>query len=118
MQTHRIDKHTRHHIVYLTQLKQVADDRDLGEDWPGEQLRKQLEARAERLFLWVDTVCDYPLNLTDPTWELSKLLSASDGAVTSAEAKMDKLYATILDACNARPSPDVRRTPCATACLP
>jgi hypothetical protein len=77
-------------------LKRVADHRGLGDDWPGEELRRKFEARAGGLFIWVTTLCDYLQSRADPTWELNKLLSASGLTATSAEAKMNKLYATIL----------------------
>jgi hypothetical protein len=81
-------------------LKHVADEQDLGDDWPGEQLRSRFGARADGLFLWVATICDFLLSRADPTQELIKLLSTLGGATTSAEAKMNKLYATILEAFN------------------
>ncbi|KAG8792632.1 hypothetical protein FRC12_005411 [Ceratobasidium sp. 428] len=81
-------------------LHQLADERDLGDDWPGEALMRKFEARANGLFLWVDTVCNYLVDRDDPTRELEKLLSSTGAGTSSAEAQMDKLYATILESCN------------------
>ncbi|KAB5591451.1 hypothetical protein CTheo_5096 [Ceratobasidium theobromae] len=80
-------------------LKQVAERHELEDDWPGEQLALLFEARAGGLFLWVATICDFLCTRTDPTAELQKLLSISS-LNTSAEAKMDRLYTTILQACD------------------
>ncbi|KAG9120108.1 POC1 centriolar protein A, partial [Ceratobasidium sp. 392] len=77
-------------------LQQLAEERDLGEGWPGEQLRTKFHSRAGGLFLWVAIVCDYLRDRDDPTRELDELLSAVDVPMGSAEAQMDRLYATIL----------------------
>ncbi|KAF8598006.1 TPR-like protein [Ceratobasidium sp. AG-I] len=87
-------------IFVRHRLQQVADTRGFDSDWPGEQLRSELEARAAGLFIWIATVCDYILSRTDPKRELEKLLSESRPTTTSAEAKMDKLYARILESCD------------------
>ncbi|KAG8787542.1 hypothetical protein FRC12_015465 [Ceratobasidium sp. 428] len=81
-------------------LHQLADERDLGDDWPGEALMRKFEARANGLFLWVDTVYNYLVDRDDPIRELEKLLSSTGAGTSSAEAQMDKLYATILECCN------------------
>ncbi|KAG8690108.1 hypothetical protein FRC08_010659, partial [Ceratobasidium sp. 394] len=81
-------------------LQQLAEDRDFESDWPGEQLRRKFEARANGLFLWVDTVCNFLVDRDDPTTELEKLLSATGSSTSSAEVQMDRLYATILESCN------------------
>ncbi|QRV93104.1 hypothetical protein RhiJN_21122 [Ceratobasidium sp. AG-Ba] len=78
-------------------LQQVAQDRDLGDNWPGEELRSQFTAKAGGLFLWAATVCDYLRRRDDPTEELRRLTSETHAASTSAEARMDMLYATILE---------------------
>jgi hypothetical protein len=98
-----IDTPTNMHDIALFiphRLKHVADDRNLGDDWPGEVLRSQFETRADGLFLWVATVCDYLRTRADPTRELDKLVSVPCIIATSAETQMDKLYATILESCN------------------
>ncbi|KAF8594480.1 TPR-like protein [Ceratobasidium sp. AG-I] len=84
-------------IFVRHRLQQLAEARGFDSDWPGEQLRTEFEARAAGLFIWVATVCDYILSRTDPKRELEKLLSESRLTTTSAETKMDKLYAKILE---------------------
>ncbi|KAB5589406.1 hypothetical protein CTheo_7146 [Ceratobasidium theobromae] len=81
-------------------LKQVADRHELDDDWPGKKLASLFEARAGGLFLWVATICDFLCTRSDPTAELQKLVSVSSGSNVSAEAKMDRLYTTILQACD------------------
>ncbi|QRW07261.1 hypothetical protein RhiLY_06260 [Ceratobasidium sp. AG-Ba] len=78
-------------------LQQVAQDRDLGDSWPGEELRLRFTAKAGGLFLWATTVCDYLRRRDDPTEELRRLTSESHAESTSAETRMDVLYATILE---------------------
>ncbi|KAF8594481.1 hypothetical protein BDV93DRAFT_515736 [Ceratobasidium sp. AG-I] len=87
-------------IFVRHRLQQLAEARGFDSDWPGEQLRSEFEARAAGLFIWVTTVCDYILSRTNPRRELEKLVSGSRPAKTSAELKMDKLYAMILDSCD------------------
>ncbi|KAG9081722.1 POC1 centriolar protein A, partial [Ceratobasidium sp. 392] len=77
-------------------LSQLIDERDLEDDWPGEDLTLRFVEKAGGLFQWVATVCDYLRHRDDPTWELNELVSRTDLSTTSAEARMDKLYATIL----------------------
>jgi hypothetical protein len=81
-------------------LKQVAKRHKLGDSWPGQELATSFEARAEGLFLWVATTCDYLCTRSDPTEELRKLAVTSSSLSTSAEAKMDQLYVTILQTCD------------------
>ncbi|KAF8594797.1 TPR-like protein [Ceratobasidium sp. AG-I] len=87
-------------IFVRRRLQQVAEARGFDSDWPGEQLRTEFEARAAGLFIWVATVCDYILSQTDPRRELEKILSEFRLNTTSAETKMDRLYARILESCN------------------
>lgn len=81
-------------------LKQVADQHGLGDDWPDQQTTAVFQAKAEGLFLWVATTCDYLQTCYFPKKELEKLISTSYVPGSSAESKMDRLYATILHACN------------------
>ncbi|QRV88514.1 hypothetical protein RhiJN_16532 [Ceratobasidium sp. AG-Ba] len=78
-------------------LQRLAGDRNLGQDWPGKSLQKKFTAKAGGLFLWVVTVCDYLRTREDPTKELKKLLSATEPSGDTAETRMDKLYAVILN---------------------
>ncbi|KAG9118729.1 hypothetical protein FRC07_006620, partial [Ceratobasidium sp. 392] len=78
-------------------LLQLAKKRGLGEDWPGDQLRTDFASRADGLFLWVATVCDFLYGRDDPTQELRKLVSSTGLSGNSAEDQMNRLYATILE---------------------
>ncbi|QRW12449.1 hypothetical protein RhiLY_11448 [Ceratobasidium sp. AG-Ba] len=81
-------------------LRALAKDMGLGNDWPGEALTSRLVDRAGGLFQWITTVCEYLRQYDDPTAELELLLGSTDPTTNSAEEKMDKLYATILESCN------------------
>jgi hypothetical protein len=81
-------------------LKQVAEHHELEDGWPGHELAALFEARAEGLFLWVATICDYLRTRSNPTVELRKLVPTTPMSSTSAEAKMDGLYMRILGACD------------------
>jgi energy-coupling factor transporter ATP-binding protein EcfA2 len=81
-------------------LRQVAEHHELEKGWPGQELVMSFEARAEGLFLWAATVCDYLRTRSNPTAELHKLVSTSPMSSTSAEAKMDGLYMKILEICD------------------
>ncbi|QRV97933.1 hypothetical protein RhiJN_25952 [Ceratobasidium sp. AG-Ba] len=83
-------------------LRVLANDMGLGDDWPGEELTLKLVERAGGLFQWIATVCDYLRQYTNPNRKLIELLSPSDPASNSAEEKMDKLYATIIESFNWR----------------
>lgn len=85
-------------------LKMVAQHHELDEGWPGRDLVRAFETRAEGLFLWVATICDYLCTRYDPTEELRQLVSLSTSTPTtpasSPEAKMDELYIKILQTCD------------------
>ncbi|QRV97934.1 TPR-like protein [Ceratobasidium sp. AG-Ba] len=83
-------------------LRVLANDMGLGDDWPGQELTLKLVERAGGLFQWIATVCDYLRQFTNPTRKLTELLSSNDPASSSAEEKMDKLYATIIESFNWR----------------
>lgn len=95
------DRENMSDIAYFVpyKLKQVADQRGLGADWPDKQLATLFQTKSEGLFLWVAITCDYLKTCYYPEKELEKLVSAPI-STSSAESKMDKLYATILSACN------------------
>ncbi|KAG8685398.1 POC1 centriolar protein A, partial [Ceratobasidium sp. 394] len=78
-------------------LRQLANRRNLGDDWPGEQLRAEFTAMAGGLFLWVAIVCAYLYNRADPEDELARLVSKTDPVSSSAKDQMNKLYARILE---------------------
>ncbi|QRV92032.1 hypothetical protein RhiJN_20050 [Ceratobasidium sp. AG-Ba] len=83
-------------------LRALAKDMRLGDDWPGEALTLSLTERAGGLFQWIATVCEYLRQFSDPTSELTELLSSSDPAAATAEEKMDSLYALIIESFNWR----------------
>lgn len=87
--------------VYVKyKLGEVAKWGEMGNDWPGESLSNSLTTRAEGLFIWVATVCDYLCHVIDPTEQLASLVSNHSPTGRPAEAKMDELYLTILKTCN------------------
>ena len=59
----------------LFKLEEVAMRTDMGSDWPGEELSRAFTRRAEGLFSWVKTVCDYLASFIDPTGRLISLVS-------------------------------------------
>ncbi|QRV93748.1 hypothetical protein RhiJN_21766 [Ceratobasidium sp. AG-Ba] len=81
-------------------LRELANDMELGDDWPGEMLTTRFIEKAGGLFQWVTTVCEYLRQYDDPAEELRSLLSSADPRTSNAEEKMDKLYATILESYN------------------
>ncbi|QRV88335.1 hypothetical protein RhiJN_16353 [Ceratobasidium sp. AG-Ba] len=81
-------------------LRALAKDMNLEGDWPGEVLMARLIQRAGGLFQWITTVCEYLRQYDDPTAELESLLSSTDPVTSTAEEKMDRLYAAILESCN------------------
>ncbi|QRV94379.1 hypothetical protein RhiJN_22397 [Ceratobasidium sp. AG-Ba] len=83
-------------------LHALARDMRLGDGWPGEALTISLTERAGGLFQWIATVCEYLRQFSDPTSELKELLSSSDPTATTAEEKMDRLYALIIESFNWR----------------
>ncbi|KAG9125758.1 POC1 centriolar protein A, partial [Ceratobasidium sp. 392] len=84
--------------VYVpNKLQELANTRDLPNDWPGEELRRKLTAKSDGLFLWVATVCSYLLDRNDPTEELNKLMAMTDLSGSSAGDQMNRLYARILE---------------------
>ncbi|KAG8717318.1 POC1 centriolar protein A [Ceratobasidium sp. 394] len=77
-------------------LRRLAKLRNLGDEWPGEQLRAELITKAGGLFLWVAVVCAYLGDRADPEDELTRLVSKTD-STSSAEDRMNGLYARILE---------------------
>jgi hypothetical protein len=89
-------------IFVRVQLERVAEWTGLSKDWPGPGLTEAFTQKAEGLFLWVSTVCEYLLRSTDPSEELRSLISNESSSGLPAEEKMDELYTTILQSCNWR----------------
>ena len=87
--------------VYVKhRLLEVATKQDFDQSWPGTMLMEKLIAKAEGLFLWAVTVCDYLSTLFDPFQELETLALSQRHSGSHADLKMDNLYATILGKCN------------------
>jgi hypothetical protein len=80
-------------------LKLIANQRQLGDHWPGQMLSAEFVNQAEGLFLWASTICDYLLCVGDPTMQLEMLLSKQRLSGPPAEQKMDTVYANILGSC-------------------
>ncbi|KAG8722990.1 POC1 centriolar protein A [Ceratobasidium sp. 395] len=83
-----------------SRLQKLAKQRELGDEWAGPQLQAIFLAKAEGLFLWVATVCDYLGHCEDPLEELIRLLATSDHYACSAGDKMNRLYTRILEGFN------------------
>lgn len=72
----------------------------MGSDWPDRKLFANFLDKAEGLFIWAATVCDYLRLQVYPSKHLVALSLEPGPLCLPAEAKMDKLYSTILSACN------------------
>ncbi|KAG8721315.1 POC1 centriolar protein A [Ceratobasidium sp. 395] len=87
--------------VYIpSKLRELAENRDLGSDWPSEEKRERFTTKAGGLFLWVAIVCEYLSNCDDPELELDDLVSTANLPNSSAEDQMNELYDRILDSFN------------------
>jgi len=81
-------------------LQEVADFGHLDKSWPGSALLDEFILKAGGLFIWIFIVSEYLRKRKDPDRELRALLSKQIMAPTSAEAKMDEMYSTILKGCD------------------
>ncbi|KAF9066124.1 hypothetical protein BDP27DRAFT_1330990 [Rhodocollybia butyracea] len=87
-------------LYAYSQLQEVREACSLDLTWPGKDLEKLFVAKAEGLFLWVATVCDYlRLESIDPEQQLVDILGKEVATGIPAEEKMDKLYGNILARC-------------------
>jgi hypothetical protein len=78
---------------------EIALDNDLG-DWLGEAVVDKILEKAEGLFIWVATVCNYlSRHATYPDDILEKLLDSAWESCLPPEEKMDCLYSEILARC-------------------
>jgi hypothetical protein len=89
-------------VYVLLKLKELGRRGKLGKDWPDQSLANDFIRRAEGLFIWVSTVCNYIRTTIDPNEELKLLVSQRSPQGLPAEEKMDKLYMAILKTCNWR----------------
>ncbi|KAG8736041.1 hypothetical protein FRC10_009862 [Ceratobasidium sp. 414] len=87
-------------LLISHRFNQLELDRNIGDGWPGKQLREEFEARANGNFLWAETVWNFLRTSSDPTFKLHKLLAPCNKGMSAAEQHMDKVYATILARCN------------------
>ena len=87
-------------VYVLLKLKELGRRGKLGENWPAQSLVNDFARRAEGLFIWVSTVCNYIRTTIDIDEELKLLVSQRSLQNLPAETKMDKLYMTILKTCN------------------
>ena len=83
-------------------LRHIASQRRLGTEWPGPHLLKEFQTKADGLFIWVSAVSEYlsTQKTYNPDGKFRLLLSDRNLSGLPAEAKMDKLYAEILDNCD------------------
>jgi hypothetical protein len=79
-------------------LRDIALDGGL-QNWPSPDLSKKFLEKAEGLFIWVVTVCEYLLTQTYPDEALETLLESVRTARLPPEEKIDSLYSTILTTC-------------------
>lgn len=87
--------------VYLERrLRDIASRRGLEADWPGAKQLGAFKSKAEGLFIWAATVCDFLDLQLDPSKHLDGLLMERTPSGLRVEVKMDKLYSTILNTCN------------------
>lgn len=80
-------------------LASIAEKRNLGETWPGEELKHSFVRKAEGLFIWVATTCGFILTATNPTKQLERLVGGDSSLRLGTEAKMAQLYTAVLAAC-------------------
>jgi hypothetical protein len=81
-------------------LEDIKKKRTMGNDWPGKSVISEFTNKAEGLFLWVSTVCDYMFSARDPNHQLEMLISEHVLLRVPAEQKMDNTYKTILEQCD------------------
>ncbi|KAJ7613170.1 hypothetical protein FB45DRAFT_803075 [Roridomyces roridus] len=81
-----------------SQLTRMAELRSI-EGWPDQNTIDSLVGRAEGLFIWITTICDYLSSRMRPDEELAELLDHTREGQLPPELKMDFLYAAILKRC-------------------
>ncbi|KAJ6543136.1 hypothetical protein B0H19DRAFT_1268300 [Mycena capillaripes] len=96
---HESANHEDMAIYVDIKLKEIASYHCL-EDWPSPELTLQFLSRAEGLFIWVATICEYLLQACYPDRMLDRLLETMRETQLPPEKKMDALYFTLLEACN------------------
>jgi hypothetical protein len=87
-------------LYVRNRLDYISSRKRLPAEWPSAEQTNDFIARAEGLFVWVSTVSEYLRTVTYPDKKLSMLLYEKNLSGMPAEAKMDVLYADILNSCN------------------
>ncbi|KAJ7311536.1 hypothetical protein DFH08DRAFT_452942 [Mycena albidolilacea] len=86
--------------TYVThKLEEIRSEHHELENWPDRQLVKTLLDRAEGLFIWIATICDYISHHIYPDKILEDLLKTMREFQLPPEEKMDALYSTIMAVC-------------------
>ncbi|KAJ7311558.1 hypothetical protein DFH08DRAFT_453536 [Mycena albidolilacea] len=85
-------------IYVAHRLEQIALEHEL-EKWPNQQLVTTLLDRAEGLFIWIATICDYLFHHVYPDKILQDLLETMRESQLPPEKKMDTLYSSIMALC-------------------
>ena len=86
----------RVYIVHqLHAVRAKHQDSRLPEKWPGEETISILADRSRGLFVWASTACKF-VDAFDPVARLKIILDGEQAS--EAEAGLDRLYATALDA--------------------
>ncbi|KDQ07895.1 hypothetical protein BOTBODRAFT_38458 [Botryobasidium botryosum FD-172 SS1] len=75
----------------------IAERRDLGESWLGEELEERFAVKSEGLFQWAAAVFQALEHAYDPAEKLTSLLAGTQTGL-NAEKKMDEIYSKILQA--------------------
>jgi hypothetical protein len=102
---HTIDIHGTANLddiaLYIDhRMKEIALEHEL-ENWPNPDVSEKLKEKAEGLFIWVATVCEYLLRqVSHPDKTLEELLNSMRESQLPPEKKMDSLYSTILSKCH------------------
>ena len=91
-----------HDIAIYSQykLRDIAQRKRLGEDWPDPQLLHDFISKSNGLFVWVFVVYEHLLLSVNPDKQLKSLLSTRSSPEASPEVAMDKLYLEILGKCS------------------
>ncbi|KAJ7624658.1 hypothetical protein FB45DRAFT_1060899 [Roridomyces roridus] len=94
------DENHRDITVFLDfRLKQIAGYRCI-DNWPDAETFGRLLQRAEGLFVWISTVCDYIASRISPDEDLEQLLDDMRHGQLPPEEKIDSLYAVIMAKCD------------------
>lgn len=88
-------------VTYIEKrLHLIAEDEKLSPDWPGSEAILALSNKAGGLFIWASVVCAYLRTASFRDKKIQALISTEGSSLMSIEAKMDNLYATVLETCD------------------